>query len=118
MREPDTHPFNLNEVIYISNKNRYERLHKRDILYVEAQGAYVDIYALSGKKNLSTHLKSFLSQIDDRSFIQVSRKHAVNLIHIQEVLSDSVIVGKQIISTGKMYRNHLLEQLPIIKSKV
>jgi DNA-binding LytR/AlgR family response regulator len=117
MKALDPQSYNLNEVIYISNKNRYERLHKRDILYIEAQGAYVDIYAINGKKNLSTHLKSFLSQIDDTAFVQVSRKHAVNVIHIQEVLSDSIIIGKQSISTGKMYRNNLLEKLPIIKSK-
>lgn len=117
MQKTDLQSYALNEVIYISNRNRFEKLLKKDILYIEAQGAYVDIYAISGKKNLSTHLKSFLSQIGDTTFIQVSRKHAVNIIHIQEILSDSIIIGKQIISTSKMYRNNLLEKLPIIRSK-
>jgi len=107
----------LNEVIYISNRNRYERLKKKDILFIEAQGAYIDIYSTCGKKNISTHLKSFLNQIDDSAFVQISRKHAVNIIHIELVHSNAVVIAKQSITIGKLYRNNLLKKLPIIKSK-
>lgn len=40
----------INESIFISNNNRYERIDKIDILYIEAQGSYVDIYT-EEKKN-------------------------------------------------------------------
>lgn len=108
----------LNEVIFVSNKNRYERVLKKDILYIEAQGAYVDIYVNDGKKNLSTHLKSFLSQLDDTTFIQVSRKHAVNVLHIDGFSTTDLKIKDSTIAISKSYRSQLLEKLPIIKTKI
>jgi DNA-binding LytR/AlgR family response regulator len=113
----DSTILSLNEVIFVSNKNRYERILKKDILYIEAQGAYVDIYVHDGKKNLSTHLKSFLSQLGDTTFIQVSRKHAVNILHIDGFTSTDLKIKDSTIAISKSYRSQLLEKLPIIKTK-
>ncbi len=117
MKPIDPKHCGISDVIFISNKNRYERIRKKDILYIEAQGAYVDIYVIDGKMNLSTHLKNFLAQLDDSAFIQISRKHVVNISHVLEIYRESVVVGIQHIPITKMYRSGLMEKVPIIKTK-
>ncbi|WP_255066595.1 LytTR family DNA-binding domain-containing protein [Lacihabitans sp. LS3-19] len=107
----------IDESIFISNNNRYERIDKIDILFIEAQGSYVDIYAHDRKISFSTHLKSILDQMKDENFVQVSRKHIVNINHIQEIHNDYLTISNFNIPTSKMYKSDLLEKIPIIKTK-
>ncbi len=88
-----------------------------EILFIEAQGSYVDIYLSDRKIGFSTHLKSLLEQMDDPSFIQVSRKHAVNIHQIYEIHNDFLIIGNYTVPTSKMYKINLLKNMPIIKTK-
>lgn len=119
MKSLDTSPtLSLSDIVFITNKNRYEKLYKKDILFIEAQGAYVDIYVKDGVRNLSTHLKSFLFQLSDASFVQVSRSHAVNILHIDGFSKDELKIKHHSISISRPFRQDLLKLLPIIKTKI
>ena len=107
----------LTDSIFISHRKSYIKIQKKDILFLEAQGAYVDIYVQDGKRSISTHLKSFLLQLDDTSFVQVSRKHAINLCYIDEFTSTDLKIKEHTISISKPFRSQLIDKLPIIRTK-
>lgn len=55
--------------------------------------------------------------MQDDSFVQISRRHIVNINHIQEIHNDYLTISNLNIPTSKMYKSELLEKIPIIKTK-
>lgn len=57
-----------------------------EIIYLEADGAYTQIYLLNDKKlTASYHLKKILDQIPQDKFIRISRKHVINLNYLSKI---------------------------------
>jgi DNA-binding LytR/AlgR family response regulator len=109
----------LNEVIFIPNKNRYERILKNEICFIEAQGAYVDIFLIDEKKyRVSTNLQQFIIQISDDFFFKVSRKHIINVNQVTAFQSSKVWFGEKHIDVSKPFRESLEIKLPIIRTKI
>lgn len=108
----------LREVIFIPNRNRYERIIKSHILYMEAQGAYVDIYLINKDKHrISTNLQQFIEQISDDYFFKVSRKHIININQITAFQNNKVWFDEKEIIVTKTYKLALESKLPIIRTK-
>lgn len=107
----------LNHCIFIADNYRYERIRKTDILFIAANGAYVDIYTVSKRYSLSTNLGNFVSQLQEPEFVRVSRSHVVNLHHIESVQGSTLFIQQHAISISKPFRPLLLGLLPIIRTK-
>ncbi len=112
----NVHPI-LSDVIFIVVNYSYVKIAKADILFVEAAGGYVEIYTTERKYQHTIHLKQFFEQLDDDCFVRVSRKHVVNLRHIDSLHGNSLSIQKYEILIGKQYRPYFLEFLPIIRTK-
>lgn len=109
----------LEEVLYIPNRNRYERISKKEIQYLEAQGAYVDIFLTNNiKHRVSTNLQQFIAQIPDKNFFKVSRKHIVNLTQITALGGSKVWIGDVEIKISRKHKSQIEKFLPIIKTKL
>ena len=105
-------------VFVVTTNQRYQKIAKSDILYVQAEGSWVDIVTVDKTYRLSTNLGQVEPQLDAQSFSRVSRKHIVNLHHITAIQGGQLFIGEVAILIGKQYREPLLSQLPILRTKI
>jgi DNA-binding LytR/AlgR family response regulator len=107
----------LTHCIYVVENYRYERIKKTDILFIEANGAYVDIHTTGKKYSLSTNLGNLMDQLSGAEFVRVSRSHVVNVHHVEAVQANTVFVQQHPIGISKSFRQALMAMLPIIRTK-
>ncbi|GAB3983307.1 hypothetical protein GCM10028806_56380 [Spirosoma terrae] len=107
----------LNSVFVVTTNQRYQKIAKHDILYVQAEGSWVDIVTMEKTYRLSTNLGQLESQLDDEIFCRVSRKHIINLNHISAIQGGLLFVWDTEILIGKQYREALISRLPILRTK-
>ena len=108
----------LNCVFVVTTNQRYQKIATNDILYVQAEGSWVDIVTVDKTYRLSTNLGQLEPQLDDSDFCRVSRKHIVNLNHISAVQGGQLFVRDIEILIGKQYREGLIGRLPILRTKI
>ncbi|MDN5203864.1 LytTR family DNA-binding domain-containing protein [Fulvivirgaceae bacterium BMA10] len=107
----------LNGSIFIPIDYTYERIAKSNILFVEAFGSYVKIYTSEKRYHLTTYLQNFIKQLSDDSFVRVSRKYLINLNKVDSIKSNTIHIEGHKILIGRKYREHVIEQFPIIRTK-
>lgn len=103
--------------IYIPLKNGHQRLPKKDIYYIEASGSYVTIHTKSNNVVVSTNLGNIQKQLQCLQFVRISRKHIINLNHIDRIENNCIIINDKPLVIGETYKNDLLQQIQIIKTK-
>ena len=112
-------PVSLPDCVFVITTNqRYQKIAKSDILYVQAEGSWVDIITLDKTYRLSTNLGQVELQLDAQFFSRVSRKHIVNLDHITAIQGGQLFIGETIVLIGKQYREPLLSRLPILRTRI
>ncbi|WP_116128282.1 LytR/AlgR family response regulator transcription factor [Lewinella sp. IMCC34183] len=56
-----------------------------DILYIQAQGNYCDIFTVEGKHTVTCNLKYLLTRLDNYTFVRVHRSYLINLAQLDSV---------------------------------
>lgn len=107
----------IDSVFVVTKHQRYEKIHRHDILYVQAEGSWVDIITLNRTYRLATNLGTIEAQLDAENFSRVSRKHIVNLCHIDSLQGNEVMIGSTAVAVGPQYREALWSRLPILRTK-
>lgn len=107
----------MNSVFIADRPQRYERVFKMDILYAQAEGAWVDVVTAKKTYNLSTNLGTIEPQLDPAYFLRVSRKHVINVHRVEAIQGNLLLVAGHQILMGRQFRTALLERLPILKTK-
>ncbi len=112
-------PVSLPDCVFVITTNqRYQKIAKSDILYVQAEGSWVDIITVGKTYRLSTNLGQVEPQLDAQFFSRVSRKHIVNLDHITAIQGGQLFIGEVAVLIGKQYRELLLSRLPILRTRI
>jgi len=107
-----------NDSIFIPESFTYQRIYKKDILYVEADGSYTQLVTKERKHQLTLNLKHFNKQLDDSNFIRVSRKHLINTDHIHRINGNTLYLqDNTALTISKSKRQDLLERFPILKTQ-
>ncbi|MEZ0542325.1 LytR/AlgR family response regulator transcription factor [Fibrella arboris] len=108
-------PVLISDCVFVVTANQcYEKIAKNDILYVQAEGAWVDIITVDKTFRLSTNLGAVELQLDAAQFTRVSRKHIVNIHHIGAVQGNDLRIMNEVLTIGRQYRDALMRQLPIL----
>lgn len=112
----------ITDSIFIPQQFLYYRIWKRDIKYIEADGAYVKVHTKDKKYQVTVNLKAFERQLNDNSFFRVSRKHLINTIYIVRINGNSLYVQvpgnkEELIAVSKDQRPEILSRLLILKTK-
>lgn len=108
--------------IFIPQQFLYYRVWKKDIKYIEADGAYVKVHTKDKKYQVTVNLKAFERQLNDSSFFRVSRKHLINTIYIVRINGNSLYLQmpgnkEELIVISKDMRAEILSRLLILKTK-
>lgn len=105
-------------VFVVTTNQRYQKIAKNDILYVQAEGSWADIVTVSKTYRLSTNLGQLEAQLDAGFFSRISRKHIVNIHHITALEGSQLFVQDVVMLIGPQYREALLNRLPILRTRV
>jgi DNA-binding LytR/AlgR family response regulator len=103
--------------IYVPLKNGHQRVPKKEIYYIEASGSYVTIYTKKSNVVVSTNLGNIQKQLQCLQFVRISRKHVVNISHIDRIENNFIIINENPLIIGETYKNDFFEHIQIIKTK-
>jgi DNA-binding LytR/AlgR family response regulator len=76
-----------------------------DILYIKAEGNYIDVVTKVNSFIYIGHLKDWEDRLDMCNIIRVHKSYIVNLEHIKELRSNIILDNGKEISVGRSYRN-------------
>lgn len=108
--------------IFVPDKFLYHRVYKNEIIYVEADGAYVKVMTERKKYQLTTNLKTFMAQFEHPDFFRVSRKHLINMEKVDRINGNMLYLKgadaqEYPITISKSQRAEILSKFEIIKTK-
>lgn len=103
----------LENSVFIKEGNIFHKVKFNEILYLESEHVYVNIYTVHRKILVRAALQEYVSSLSDKLFFKVHRSYAVNLLHIDNVNTDYVTVKGNKIPLSRLNRNELMERLKI-----
>jgi len=86
----------------------------KDILWVEANGDYVNINTSTKEHKLLTKLKNIEEKLPSNDFVRVHRSFIVRIDKIRNIDNANLLIGNHIIPISNSYRNNLLEKISTI----
>ena len=99
--------------VRVNQLRAFQKVKLKDILYIQSAGEYQQIHLQDGT-NLLTYkrMKEFIQELPEACFVKVHRSYAVNMHHIEEVLSDTVkMSSEEFIPVSRSNRKKLLKAL-------
>ena len=104
----------IEDSIFVKTKNRLEKIHLKEILWVEASDIYALVCTVSGKFLLNTSLKVVEEKFPQNKFIRSHRSYIVNIDKIEAIEEDELIIIDQRIPIGKTYKEKLMSKLSFL----
>jgi two-component system, LytTR family, response regulator LytT len=106
----------LNNIVFIKQGELYHKLEIEDIIFVESDNVYLNIYTASDKHFIVRNkLDDFIAEISNHDFIKVHRSYAVNIKHLDAVNNINIKVAGKDIPVSKEYRQALLQRIKHFK---
>ena len=107
-------PFILSDRIFVKHASKMLRILLTEILYVEADRNYCQIYTKNQKYTLGISLGALEEKLPSGIFLRIHRSHVVNIAHIEEVSEGHVFVNGKHLSLGYTFRDELLRRIQTI----
>lgn len=106
---------NTPEYIFIKENGLLSKVHQNDIHYCEALGDYVKVHLKSKTYVVNSTMKNIEDKLKrNKQFLRVHRSYIINLNFLENIESESAIVGGKIIPIGNKYKSELQSKLNII----
>lgn len=100
----------LEDNIYVKNNLQFVKIALQDILYLEADNNYVNLWTPERKLALRLSLSTLLEKIQCRKLVRIHRSYAVNIGRIASFSEADVWVGKMQLPLGRNYREEFLNR--------
>jgi DNA-binding LytR/AlgR family response regulator len=97
--------------IFIKEGEVFQRVELADIVYLESDHVYLNLYTADKKYLIRSKLEDFLTDYSTGNFVRVHRSYAINVNHLETINELSVKAGGKEIPLSKNYRKELLEQI-------
>lgn len=102
--------------LFIKNRSKHIRIKQIEILFVEADDKYCNIY-IENKKRLieRSSLTQFNKRLDPNLFAQTHRSYTINLSKVEEInTSDMTIkLGNHAIPLGESFKKYFLKKIGV-----
>jgi DNA-binding LytR/AlgR family response regulator len=82
----------------------------QDILYLEADNNYVQLYTPERKFALRVSLGQLLEKIQCKKLVRIHRSYAVNIDRMSSFSDGEVCLGKVTLPLGRNYREEFLNK--------
>lgn len=109
----------ISDSIYIFVENAHFRIIKKDIIAIEADTSYVNVFMKTYEKPLliTMNLKNIAKLLPNPNFFRLSRKHLINLDYLQKFDNDKIwMLGLETtIPIPQNGKKELMNQLAVVK---
>lgn len=99
----------LNDRIFVRDKDGLYKVLFDQILFVEADGAYTKIITPEKIYTISQTLKNIEEKLDPKNFIRVHRSYVINVKKVDKISEGHVLIDKVEIPVSRTYRDDLLQ---------
>jgi len=104
--------------IFIKKNSTFVRLWMKDITYIEALENYIILNTVDDKFTLHFTMKGFESQLPPDLFVRIHRSFIVNKRLIKTINEEFLQVitgtGLKTLPVGRVFRNNVCEDLPVL----
>jgi DNA-binding LytR/AlgR family response regulator len=100
-----------NEYIFIRAERRIVKIYLSDITFIQGLKDYIIIHTAEQKIITLMNLKEIHSRLPENTFVRVSKSYIVNIKHISSLDNNDILIGKQEIPIGNVYRNEFFERV-------
>ena len=100
----------LEDSIFVKNNVQFVKIALRDILYLEADNNYVQLYTPERKFALRVSLGHLLEKIQFGKLVRIHRSYAVNIDRMSSFSDGEVCIGKLTLPLGRNYREEFLNK--------
>ncbi|MDO9184877.1 MAG: LytTR family DNA-binding domain-containing protein [Bacteroidia bacterium] len=101
---------NENE-IYLKKSSRLIRVDARDIIYVEAQGDYVNIYTAKERFTILSTMKSVENRLPKIDFARIHNSYIIRLDKIVEIEDETISLGGKSFPISRSHKNSFFQKL-------
>jgi DNA-binding LytR/AlgR family response regulator len=106
--------YTMDDAIFIKSKNRLVKVALRDILFVEANDIYSNVYTQDNKYIVNYTLKAIAEKFPDKFFLRVHRSFLANLQKVEAIEYNDLLLQGHRIPIGKTYRDELMKYFEVI----
>ncbi|MGK0138509.1 MAG: DNA-binding LytR/AlgR family response regulator [Algoriphagus sp.] len=104
----------IKDALFIKEKYRYTKLPLDDILWLKAEGNYVEIHLANKKELIRQSLSGFLEKLNRKNFFRTHKSYAVNLDYLTKVEPTSVCILNTEIPITKNYSEELMKRMEVM----
>lgn len=96
-------------VISIKVNGIGQELFAKDILYVNSDNIYLEIFTLTGKYLIREKLSDFQELLDPTIFVRIHRSYVINRMHVTKLKKDKVWLNQIEIPISRKYQTTIQE---------
>ena len=102
------------EKFFIRDKNELKSIETDDILYVESDDNYANIFTTQQKYVVPHTLKSIEDQLSEHQFTRIHKSYLVNFKKITSIHEGCVFINEVRLTIGRAYKDKLISGLAIL----
>jgi DNA-binding LytR/AlgR family response regulator len=106
--------FVMNDRIFVRHNEVMVKIIIADILYLEAERNYCNVYTKNNTYLLVNTLKNMEDKLPAEQFQRIHRSFIVNVNNVDEVAQNHITVGNKILPLSKELRKELLDRLRLV----
>ena len=106
--------YSMQDAIFIKSKNRLVKVALHDILFVEANDIYANVYTQDNKYMVNYTLKAIVEKFPEKNFLRVHRSYLVNRHMVEAIEYNDLLLKGHRIPVGKTYREDLMRYFDIM----
>jgi DNA-binding LytR/AlgR family response regulator len=99
---------------FVRNNQELKAIEPNDILYVESDDNYANIYTLNEKHVVSHTLKSVEEKLQANGFVRIHKSYLINFRKITSIHEGYAFIDEIKLPIGRSYRDDLLKNLSIL----
>ena len=98
----------INDDLFIKQSNQFIKVNLSDLLYLEADNIYTNLFTNNRKYVLRLTLSGILERINHPELVRIHRSYAVNLNKVESFNEAEVKIGSQLISLSRSHKDEFL----------
>lgn len=106
--------YSMEDAIFIKAKSRLVKVVLREILFVEANDIYSNVYTQEHKYIVNYTLKAIAEKFPGKFFLRVHRSFLVNVQKVDAIEYNDLLIQGHRIPIGKTYREELMKFFEVI----
>ncbi|MVM33113.1 response regulator [Spirosoma sp. HMF4905] len=95
----------INNYLFIKQNNQFVKVNLSDLLYLEADNIYTNLFTNGRKYVLRLTLSGVLERINQPDLVRIHRSYAVNINKVESFNEAEVRVGQQLISLSRTHKD-------------